>query len=302
MAKNLFNRYIWLVDTLYRLGPITYKEISERWQRNEEMSEGKQLPLRTFHNHRQEIEMMFDINIECDKQNRYFIDNADDIQRGGVRTWLLNTFAVNNLINESHKIKNRILFEQIPSGQQYLTPIIEAMSDGRCITMTYQSFWHPEPHDVVLEPYCVKVFRQRWYVIGCSVKQKVIRTYSLDRIQRIEIMEQSFKLPKSFDSTAYFANSFGIIVEQEVPPCVVKLKAYDKQADYIRTLPLHASQQEIEKSDEYSVFSYYIAPTFDFVQEILSRGNEVEVLSPERLRREIVDKAAQIVERYKIEK
>jgi predicted DNA-binding transcriptional regulator YafY len=146
------------------------------------------------------------------------------------------------------------------------------------------------------------VFRQRWYVIGKNTVKNALRTYSLDRVQRIEVIKQSFKLPKAFDPAEYFSESFGIIVDEEVPPCVVRLKAYNKQADYIRTLPLHTSQEEIETTEEYAVFSYYIAPTFDFVQEILSRGSEVEVLAPEELRNEIADKAAQMVERYQMKK
>ena len=84
MAKDLFNRYIWLVDTIYRAGKITFEEINERWKRNA-MSRGEDLPVRTFHNHRAAIEELFDINIECDKRGgyRYYIENADDMEQGG---------------------------------------------------------------------------------------------------------------------------------------------------------------------------------------------------------------------------
>ncbi|MEG2599782.1 MAG: WYL domain-containing protein, partial [Muribaculaceae bacterium] len=129
-VSHLFNRYVWLVDTIYRSGRITFEAINEKWYGSVLNESGEDLPLRTFHNHRKAIEQMFDINIECDKRNRYsyYIENTDDMERGGVRSWLLNTFAINNLVNESHKLKHRILFEQIPSGQHYLVPIIEAMS------------------------------------------------------------------------------------------------------------------------------------------------------------------------------
>lgn len=117
MAKDLFNRYIWLVDTIYRANGITFEEINEKWLMNS-MSDGVDIPLKTFHNHRHAIEDIFDINIVCDKKGgyKYYIENADDMEKGGIRTWLLNTFAVNNLINESHHLKRRIVFEEIPSG------------------------------------------------------------------------------------------------------------------------------------------------------------------------------------------
>lgn len=84
MAKDLFNKYIWLVDTIYKAGRITLEEVNERWLRNE-MSGGEEIPLRTFHNHRKAIEEIFDINIECNKRGGYYyyIENAEDIEKGG---------------------------------------------------------------------------------------------------------------------------------------------------------------------------------------------------------------------------
>ncbi|MDR3141759.1 MAG: hypothetical protein LBU37_08565 [Tannerellaceae bacterium] len=160
MATDLYNRYIWLVDTIYRAEKITFEEINAKWVRTE-MSGGEDIPLRAFHNHRKAIEELFDINIECDKRAGYvyYIENVEDMKRPGVRSWLLNTFAVNNFINESHKLKHRILFEQIPSGELFLTPLIEAMRDEVSVEITYQSFWREKPHTFEAEPYCVKVFK-----------------------------------------------------------------------------------------------------------------------------------------------
>ena len=208
---------------------------------------------------------------------------------------MLNTFAVNNLINESHKLKRRILFEQIPSGQRYLTPIIEAMRDNLTLEITYQSFWRDEPHTFTIEPYCVKVFKQRWYVVAKSLYYNVVRIYSLDRIQNMRMTEILFKLPKDFHSETFFEHTFGIIVDENIKSCVVKLKVLSTKRKYFQTLPLHASQQEIETIGDYSVFSCYISPTFDFEQEILSHGNEIEVLSPEWFREEIFGIIQQMV-------
>ncbi|MDR2087590.1 MAG: WYL domain-containing protein, partial [Dysgonamonadaceae bacterium] len=245
--KNLFDRYIWLVDTIYRAGKITFEDLNKRWLRNE-LSEGKELPLRTFHNHRIAIEEMFSINIECDKRNgyAYYIENKDDIERGGVRSWLLNTFAVNNLINESHPLKRRILFEQIPSGQHFLTSVIEAMRDGLTLELTYRSFWQDEPNTFDVEPYCLKIFRQRWYLLARNLPYDAIRTYSLDRIQAIRTTDTPFKLPKDFHPETYFENYFGIIADKEIEPCVLKIKVYGVQQRYFQSLPLHHSQEEIE--------------------------------------------------------
>ena len=167
MTKDLFDKYIWLVDTIYRVGRITLAEINMRWMRSK-FSDGEKIPRRTFNNWRIAIEQVFDITILCDRKDGYvyYIENAEDMEKGGVRNWLLNTFTVNNLINESHHLKRRILFEEIPSGRRFLTPVIEAMRDSVELRLIYQSVWRDEAGVYPLQPECLKVFRQRWYVTG----------------------------------------------------------------------------------------------------------------------------------------
>lgn len=296
MASNLFNRYIWLVDIIYRNGKITLEDINSKWVIHP-MSDGNPIPNRTFHNHRTAIEEIFDINIECDKSSyEYYIDHAEDMERGGVRRWLINTFAVNNLINESHKLKERIVFENIPSGQQYLTPIIEAMRDGVKVEITYQSYWS-DAATYEIEPYFVKVFKQRWYVIGKSDK---VRIYALDRIKRLNVTGNTYKLPESFDPESFFQDCYGIIQGEEMKAETIKLRFDSSQAKYIRALPLHHSQKEIETTAEFVVFEYRIKPTFDFIQEILLHGDLVEVLSPLSLRKEIIRIVERTYELYNV--
>ena len=290
MVKDLFRRYIWLVDTVYRAGRLTFEEINERWRRTE-MSGGEDLPLKTFHNHRRAIADIFGIDIECNRKGGYYyyIENAEEIEKGGVRAWLLNTFAVNNLINETHHLKHRILFEEIPSGQKFLTPIIEAMREGVSIELVYRNFWRESSFVVELEPYCVKVFRQRWYMLAHIPGSDNLRVYSLDRVESLNLTENKFVLPKGFDAEAYFYNSFGIIVYGGSPAETIRLKVYDCKRKYFRTLPLHHSQKEVEICREYSIFEYFVSPTFDFQQEILSHGDEIEVLAPEHFRKEVAE-------------
>lgn len=287
-TARLFQRYVWLVDIIYRAGRITFEEINEKWINSGLNSSGEDFPLKTFHNHKTAIRDMFDIDIECDKRNgyTYYINNSVDMERGGVRSWLLNTFAINNLINESHKLKHRILFEKVLSGQQFLTPIIEAMRDGVTIEMTYQNYWHDKSYTFEVEPYCVKVFRQRWYVVGNSDRKK-IRIYSLDRVQSLQATENKFTLPTEFDGEVYFANSFGISNSGKPELVVIKVLNEEKKDKYFQSLPLHHSQEVVEQAEDYTIFSYYVQPTYDFRQELLSHGAEIEVLSPKWFREEI---------------
>ena len=288
MATDLFDKYIWLADTIYRAERITFEEINEQWLRSR-LSDGQDLPLRTFHNWRAAIEQVFDINIECNRRGGYYyyIENADDMKRGGVRNWLLNTFAVNNLINESHHLKRRILFEEIPSGRQYLTPIIEAMRDSLEVELVHQSYWRDNESTYTVQPYCVKVFKQRWYVTGYCRERNALRTFSLDRIHRLTTLSTKFSYPCDFDPDAYFASSFGIIAGDEFEVETIRLRVQGMHRQYVRALPLHHTQREVETGEWYSVFEYRMKPTFDLRQELLSRGDAVEVLSPRSLRNEM---------------
>ena len=300
-TSGLFKKYIWLVDVIYSSSVITREEIDRRWSRsslNEDHENG--IPERTFHRYKDAIKDLFDIDIVCDRSagKVYRISNTDEIERGGSRTWLLNTFAVNNLINESHHLKHRILFEEIPSGQKYLSPIIQAMRDGKTVNISYQSFYHPHPYTFEVEPYCGKVFKQRWYLLARNIGEGSLKIYALDRLHGLEQTGNSFELPKGFDAEGVFHDVIGIIIGGREQLEVVEIKVTDGQQNYFRSLPLHHSQKEIVKDDDYSIFSYYLRPTFDFRQELLKYGDAVEVIKPMTLRREMAKISKAMSELY----
>ena len=197
MAKQQFNKLIWLVDTIFRNAPVTFAEINRRWRAGDDNR--SDIPLRTFHNHRQAIEEMFDINIECDKRNNtYYIADAEGMLGDKLKMWLLNSFSLNNVLQENVDMKNRIVFEEVPSGVQFMDLVIDAMRSGRVLAMEYQAYNWEHSKDVLLEPYFVKLFRHRWYLIGINREYKAFRSYSLDRIKRIALSEETFNFPRKF--------------------------------------------------------------------------------------------------------
>ncbi len=296
----LFKRYIWLLDLIYNSKKISFEGINRRWQNASLNYSCEELPLRTFHNHRLAISEMFDVDIACDRKdgNKYFIEYEEDLNKEKVRNWLLNSLSVNNIINESHRLKDRILFENIPSGQMFLSPIIEAMKNSQTIKITYQKFEHNQAYTFEIHPYCVKIFKQRWYVVAFNPYKNDILIYSLDRIKALETTSNNFEMPKDFDGQEYFNDSFGIIVYNNLKTEEVLLKVYDENVKYIETLPLHHSQKEVEKTENYTIFSYKIKPTYDFIKEILSHGRFIEVLAPESLRNEIKEILKEEYKRY----
>ena len=298
MAKNYFSRYVWLIDLIQRHGYITMPEINRAWRRSSLNEDGQDIPERTFFNQKTAINETFGIEIKCDRSLGYYIANSDNVVGDGMKNWLLQSLSMNNLMRESADMRGRILFEQIPSGQRFLTGLISAMRDGKAINLTYRSFKNPQPHTFEAEPYCVKVFKQRWYLLAKTPKWETPKIYALDRIVDIEELDKAFELPDDFDAEVFFSNHFGIIVGDGGKPEDVKLKVPANQVQYYDSLPLHHSQKKIEDTPEYSVFSYHIVPTFDFWQEIMSKGDHVEVLEPSRLRDWVADAAREMMKIY----
>lgn len=293
MAKNFFKRYIWLVDLINRRKYVSFKEISEAWMRSPLNETGDPLSERTFFNHKDAIAGMFGIEILNDRSLGFYIGRSD-VGSDETSDWMLHTLCLNNVLHENADMKDRILMEKVPSSERFLTDIISAMRDFRVISLCYQSFRHPEPFCFNVRPYCVKHFKQRWYLLGDS--DLGLRIYSLDRFVDMEELEEHFEIPKGFDAEEYFGNYFGVIIGEE--PEDVKIRVVPDQVKYFRTLPMHGSQRETVQEDGSSVFSYHIAPTFDFVQEILSHGADVEVLEPAELRESIADNVAGMASRY----
>lgn len=293
MAKNFFKRYIWLVDLINRRKYVSFKEISEAWRRSPLNETGEPLSERTFFNHKDAIAGMFGIEILNDRSLGFYIGRSD-VGSDETSDWMLHTLCLNNVLHENADMKDRILMEKVPSSERFLTDIISAMRGSRVISLCYQSFRHPEPYSFNVRPYCVKYFKQRWYLLGDS--DLGLRIYSLDRFVDMEELEEHFEIPKGFDAEEYFGNYFGVIIGEE--PEDVKIRVVPDQVKYFRTLPLHGSQRETVQEDGSSVFIYHIAPTFDFVQEILSHGADVEVLEPTELRESIADIIAGMASRY----
>ncbi|MBQ7790916.1 MAG: WYL domain-containing protein [Rikenellaceae bacterium] len=294
-TAGLINRYVWFVTTIYNRGPITLEEIQHRYESH--FGRGEELSERQFHRYTDAVEELFDIEIKYSRTQRgYIVADREGIDNMGMRKWLIQTFSVNNILHESQDLKNRILLEDVPSGQQHLTTIVDAMRESVALLMTYQSFWMDEPATFEVEPYCVKLFEQRWYMLAKSEGYDDLRIYALDRIKALEPTERKFKLPKTFDAAKFFEDYYGIIIsDDDYEVCPVALQVDAQQSNYLRTLPLHHTQVEVEHNDEYSIFEYRLCPTFDFRQKILSMGGAIEVLAPEELVYQMKDEGNGIV-------
>ena len=237
-GQSLITKYVWVIETIYRRRKISFKELNELWLRDD-ISRGVDIPKRTFDNWRYVIWDMFGISIVNENRGeyRYYIENEEDICKNGLRSWLYNTFCVSNALANSQSIKDRIILEYVPSGQEYLQTIIEAMKGNRVLNITYHSYWKDEENNFDVQPYCVKLFRQRWYMVARSTYsyyyEKGPRIYALDRINDLHETEEKFEMPKDWTAKDFFDGCFGIIAEQSVKIQPVKLKVSAGQANYI---------------------------------------------------------------------
>lgn len=301
MAKNYFKSYIWLLETLQSRGPLTLAQLRELWEHSAVNEDGRDLAPRTFANHVAAIADIFGIDITCDRRNNtYYIENDDDLDGNGLRSWMLDALSMNSLLNESASIKDRIIFEDVPSSHQFLASIIQAIRDNRMIRVHYKGYRMEEDRFFDIEPYFIREFKRRWYLYGHKDydKDRKPHMYALDRMLSVEVLSDTFKMPEEINAREWFKTIYGVRKYDDMKTQKVLIKAYGKQVRYFRSLPLHSSQEEVETRREYSVFSYELAPDYDFIQDVLGFGDMVEVLEPELLRKEIARRVQNLNKMY----
>lgn len=295
MARNLLGKYLWVLETIQRYGKITRRQLDECWKKSE-FSEGEPLARRTFYNYRNAIEELFGISIQYDPATfEYFLGTETEGEE--MNRWLVNSMAINNTLSTATDIASRIMLEDIPSAKGHLSIIIDAIKTSNKINISYAAFDRQTvSKNIIIEPYFLRIFKQRWYVIGYNCKDKKIKTYSLDRITTVAVSQEKFEMP-DISVSQYFDGFFGITTDHGECKRVI-IKAESKQAKYLRALPLHKSQTE-QICDGYSIFSYNLHITYDLIQEILSFGSKVTVIAPPELKSQIKESLRKSLENYK---
>lgn len=282
----IFTQYVWLVNTLHRYGRMTLEELSDKWIRDE-VAEGNPLPRSTFNRHRDAILDMFGIIIECDRKDgfQYYIYNDEALEESTIQNWMFSTLSVSSALSESKGVHDRILLERIPSDGDNLHQFIDAMKRGVRILVNYRRYGAEATNSSMkLDPYLVRLFNKRWYgIVKYPEPTGNLFTLAFDRIVSLEVTDEPFNYPKDFDPASWFRDCYGIVRDTEVPVETVCIRAFGKEANYLRDLPLHHSQKEIEVGEGYSDFELTLRPTEDFYTPLLSRGASIKVLAPQWL-------------------
>ena len=296
MVPQLVDKYIFLVQTFVEAGDggLSFPELQRKWEDRYDAT----YPRRSFLNHRAAVEEVFGVVIGCDRStNRYRIDRSESaVDKREAVDYLINTFTVNSLLTLGReRLSGRVSVEDVPSGQKFLIPVMQAMLDNAVLHILYKKYQSTETDRRTIHPYAVKEFEKRWYIVAFSEEAGQLRTYAMDRIQSVERAETTFTLPKGFNVDELFQASYGIYLPEEgQKPVLVRIRATEREAAYLRDLPLHPSQTALPGNE----FALRVIPNPGFVMELLRHGNRLEVLEPESLRKTVQEELKKALDIY----
>ena len=311
MVSELIGKYIWLVQSLIASGDggMTFKKLNEKYSRRF----GQAYSRRTFNNHRLAVADLFGIDIDCDRStNRYFIPYSGDVLDNNESIgWLVNTFTVNSLLSlGKERLSGRVSVEEIPSGQKYLTAIMQAMEDGKELEIVYGKYSSDSSETLHVQPFAVKEHEKRWYLVafcheraGADRRNDDInawRVYGLDRITSLQVTDVSFRMPKDFDVDGIFSQSYGIYFPKAgQKPVTIRFKVTDEEARYLRDLPIHRSQvEENAAKGDGRIFRIRVIPNRNLTMEFCRHAGRLEVIEPEEVRLSVKEELEKAYKQY----
>ncbi len=300
-SVRLIQRYVWLVDVIRRAGSISLEEINHLWMNNSYLNDlhEYEIPERTFHRHKVAIFDIFGIEIVCERSsNTYSIKNAEILDRPSFTSWLFNGLSLNYMLIENENVRNQVIFEDTPEGNESLPIIIEGIGEKKVLSMTYRSFNNPKDTHWKVEPIGLKQYRRRWYMICRTQQGDKPLTFSLDRIKSLDLTDDTFDSKGSEDITGMFSEVLGVNLDDELDAEEIIVRVYGNQRQYFESVPLHSSQKLIHQTPDYSDYQFHLRPEYEFQHEILRLGNDAEVLSPQWVRNEMRSYAEAMLQRY----
>lgn len=299
MSKKQFIKRHHLIINKLRSNPCSFKNIQDYLEKHSiDDDENYMISKRTFERDVQEIWEIYKVDIKYQRsQNVYQImEDAD-----GLNDRRIESFQIFNALSISDSVSNQIIIEKRrPLGTENMHGLLHAIKNKFEVQITHQKFWNKnnEKKKRVVYPLALKEARYRWYLVAQDPKEGVVKTFGLDRIADLDITRKKFEYPKEFNPEEKFRHSFGIITDG-IKPKKIKLWLSNGQADYIKSLPLHHSQKIVSENEKECVIELFMSPTYDFIMELLSIGQEVKVLEPESLKKEIVKRLEDTLKQYK---
>ena len=298
MRQNLmYKAYVWLITTIRDYGPMPLNEINDLWIKDK-VNEGVGLDRSKFFRYKREIEEIFHISMGYNSKEGYYIKNPEIFRKDSIENWMLSTLAVNYAIGECADIKDRIGVENIPSSERFLRNIIQAMRRNQILHISYQAYGRDKVSHYTVQPYFLKLYHQRWYLIGPSDSKPVI-TLALDRMKRVKNMGTEFLMDSSLTVTEYLKDCYGVMKDETLEAEDILIRAFGTEKNYLRDLPLHGSQTEVMQGEDWADFRFRLRPSWDFIGKLMERANRLKVMEPESVVAKIWTKHAESVKLYK---
>jgi len=298
MSKLIyFKRYLYVIDRL-RSRPSSFIELQEyilRKLAQEDIDTTFEYSIRTFERDRKDIEFLFGVFIHFDrKEKSYTIDEAEIEDQSVTR--MIDAFSIHHALQEGNKLSPSVFLEKRKSlGTEHIHGIIHAIQNRYVLQFTHQKHWENFNTQREVYPIAVKESQNRWYLVALEKSSQTVKTFGLDRISNLKITDAKFK-PFAFSVEKEFRNAFGVL--RDVPAEKVILQFSKMQGEYIKTFPLHESQEIVEEKQDIIVFELYIHLTHDFIMELLRYGNNVKVVLPESLIETMKEKINQLENLY----
>lgn len=291
--RGYISRYLLILKKLKVKPYATYEElqayIDHQFEYLQMQDDGLQIGFskRTLQRDIKEISNIFGIDIEYSKQEKgYFISQSENENMNFQR--MMEAFEIFNSLNMAHDLKPFIHLEKRkPQGTENLYGLLHAIKNKFQIKFTYQKFWEEEPSKRLAEPYALKEFKSRWYIMAKDMKDNHIKSFALDRLTNLEITNLHFQYNSNYNIEQNYRYCFGIISPNEEEPQDIILSFEPFQGKYIKTLPLHETQTVLVDNDDELKIKLKLYLTHDLLMELLSFGDNVKVIEPKTLADEI---------------
>lgn len=200
---------------------------------------------------------------------------------------------------DTAQLDSIVQFESVPAtrGSEHLNPLLQAIQNRTVVTLHYRKFQSEAAEAFSIDPYLLKEYRNRWYVIAWNPLRGDYRTYGLDRMEVVNATEKTFSMRKDFDADRFFKHSFGISKSAEAPQDV-RVRCNQLEYEYLLAQPVHPSQRLVQfDADQYELH-LYVMVTYELVHFLLGLGAAIEVIAPAELRAQMEQAHRAALERY----
>ncbi|MFW5758903.1 MAG: helix-turn-helix transcriptional regulator [Bacteroidota bacterium] len=258
---------------------------------------------RTIQRDIEQIRVEFGIEIKYDRnKNGYCIDYEISVNVESFFRFLEIVNTAELLTDSLHESKDALKHISFDTGGglkgiENLKPLLKAIKDKRKISFTHFNFHTEKYRKYTLKPYLLKEYQNRWYIVGIIGGLNEFRTFGVDRIENLEIKTETFKPNKKLNPAKLFEQTIGLVYSQHKPQNIV-LSFTPDQGKYIKTLPLHSSQQVLIDDKNECRVAIHVAPNYELIQQILKHGETVKVIEPQWLVDEVKGVLKRSLERY----